>query len=78
MVQQAVEVGKEWAWLEVEEAGMMREDWEVGGGIKAAFSCLEESYEPTSSVRMHASPGGNSRFRPFGITATFDSLLFVI
>lgn len=64
MVQQAVEVGKEWAWLEAEEAGMMREDWEVGGGIKAAFSCLEESYEPTSSVRMHTSPEEIADFGP--------------
>ena len=60
MVRQGVVVGKEWAWLEV-EAGMMREDWGVGEGIKAVFSCLEESYEPTS---FHPCAGGYSALQP--------------
>lgn len=33
---------------------MMREDWEVGGVIRAAYNYPEESYEPTASVQKHA------------------------
>ena len=71
---QVVEVGKEWEML---EGVMTREDWVVGEGIKVAFSCPEEFYELTDSVRMDAY-GKSSRGGEFSITATFDSIRFFI
>ena len=50
----------------------------MGGVIKAAFSCLVESCEPTSSVRMHSYTGEKRQFPGLGITATFHSIPLVI
>lgn len=64
MGRRAVEVGKEWVWVEVE--GMMREGWGVGEAIRVVFSFLEEFYEPTSSMRLHAYGLGKEQY--FGIS----------